>query len=53
MVKCEFCDVEVHSMNELEAHLRNEHGFTDNDLEQYGGDRGLYFEAEFKKEGEG
>ena len=58
MVKCEFCDRDVHSLRELEDHLRESHGFNEQELEEYGFDRGLYYEARLaaekvKKEAEG
>ena len=50
MVKCEFCDTDLKNMMELEDHLRIVHEFSIEDVEQYGFDRGLYYEAEIKKE---
>ena len=52
MVKCEFCETDFKTMMEIEDHLQIVHGFSIEDVEQYGFDRGLYYEAEFKKEKE-
>ena len=45
MVKCEFCDREVRSLRELEDHLQEDHDFNEKEVEEYGFDRGLYYEA--------
>ncbi len=50
MVKCEFCNTDLKTMMEIDHHLIVDHNFTDEDLEQYGFDRGLYYELLFKKE---
>lgn len=50
-MKCEFCEHDVHTMRELEDHLRVVHCFNDKDLEEYGFDCGIYYKIQFKEEG--